>query len=66
MSMWERKKYKKCHGSIKPVTELSRDPQVACICGSDLHPYDCCGSYLASFQRLSPSIKNSQFFCKKQ
>jgi SEC-C motif len=58
------KKYKKCHGSIKPVPELSRDPQVACICGSDLHPYDCCGSYLASSQRLSPSIKNSQFFVK--
>lgn len=58
------KKYKKCHGSIKPISELFKDPHVECICGSGLHPYDCCGAYLASIQRIKPSINESQYIIK--
>lgn len=42
------KKYKRCHGNITKLSSSAVDTLVTCICGSNSHPYDCCGTFLAS------------------
>ncbi|SES88896.1 SEC-C motif-containing protein [Salinibacillus kushneri] len=55
------KKYKKCHLSASGFSELPNDSSTNCICGSGLNPINCCGSYLTSQRRISPSVRTSQF-----
>ncbi|MFE1242974.1 SEC-C metal-binding domain-containing protein [Fictibacillus sp. NPDC058756] len=60
------KKYKKCHGILGRLSDLSKDPFLKCVCGSDSHPYDCCGSFLASSRRIKSSFNNNEFIVENR
>jgi hypothetical protein len=55
------KKYKKCHGNTNGLSEVLKDSSLKCVCGSNLHPFDCCGSFLSSSRRIKPSVSKSEF-----
>lgn len=55
------KKYKKCHLNSETFSELSNEPSKECICDSGINSIYCCGSFLSSIRRRTPSVRQSEF-----